>query len=286
VTGPSPGKQTLVEQINVPPVQQRAKGLRDEAAVERRLAARDEAGPHGAASHAKDAHSAREARPGGSPGAFGIARCIGLGSRTYTDGNMEVTVSASANTKLTLRPSVEVDRGAFRAKPHVRNIIDSAVTINFDEHGHSVDLEMFSIKQGHLKMHEGVSARGGHEADAFLTLSCVIPAGGHEAGLPGHHGHVEIDGEVSFDHLFDQIEGSAASQADPDPRHGAGVAEGAVQGGPRCGGGTEARRPRDPRRRGRGARRLHCIRHVRGRPDLLVREEPPGHVVLDHALSE
>jgi len=50
-TGPSPGKHTLVEQINVPPVQQRAKGPSDEAAVHeaagRGVATPSSAMPHG-----------------------------------------------------------------------------------------------------------------------------------------------------------------------------------------------------------------------------------------------
>lgn len=175
VTGPSPGKQTRVEQIDAGPAQQGAKGARGEVAHE------------------------AEDREAGSLGSFGIAECIGLGSKTYTDGTMEVTVSASATANLTLKPSVKVDPSNFQAKSHIRNIVDAAVTVNFDDHGKSIDMQMFSIKQGHLKMSEGVSAKGGKEADAFLTLSCVIPAGGHKAGLPGRHGYVEIDGEVSFD---------------------------------------------------------------------------------------
>lgn len=174
VTGPSPGKQTRVEQIDTGPAQQRAKGARDEIV-----------------------HDADE-REAGSLGSFGIAEDISLGHRTYTSGPMEVTVYASAEAKLTLTPSVKVDPSKFSPEPHMRNIIDAAVTVNFDDHGKSIDMQMFSIQQGRLKMSEHVSTKGGKEADAVVTLSCVVPAGGHKAGLPGRHGYVKIDGEVSF----------------------------------------------------------------------------------------
>lgn len=171
----SPGKQSRVEQLEAGTAQQRAQGA-----------------------HGEVAHAAED-REAASLGSFGFAECLKIGSKTFTQGNLEVTLSASATTKLTLTPSVKVDPSNFHLKSHARNIIDAAVTVNFDHDGKTIDMQMFSLNAHHVKMSEGVTAKGGKEADAFLTLSCVVPAHGHKAGLPGRHGYVEIDGEVSFD---------------------------------------------------------------------------------------
>jgi hypothetical protein len=170
-----PGKQTRVEQLDAGQAQQRPKESRNEV-------------PRG-----------EEDRAAVPLGEFGIsAWLLPLGQQTYTDGNMEVTVTASASASLTLSPSVKVDPNNFRMKSGARNIVDAVVTLNFDDHGRSIDMQAFSIKHGHLKMSEGVSPNG-EGASATFTLSGVVPARGHEAGLPGRHGYVKVNGEVSFD---------------------------------------------------------------------------------------